>query len=324
MHKKNMLLSLCCLLCSTLLQGQTWKPSLKGERNFTSVFLTSPETAFAVYGYYDDNGIIKTTDAGSTWNETGKVRELTKHLGEGISLHDIFFVTPKTGFAVGSSGVILKTTDEGNTWKLIHAIKDPKKDNTLYSVHFIDENTGCTVGGNGILFITNDGGKKWNKIDLSALKVSTLNKVQFVSNQVAYACGLNGVIKTTDGGKTWQITSDIYTASTSANDLHFFDENSGFVLHSAGVVKTTDGGKTWQQLPLDLFRTSLYSCHFFNLQRGWIVGEGCYVAYTEDGGKSWKKQDIDRTKDLFSIHFATENAGIAVGYDGLILKYTKK
>ena len=59
------------------------------------------------------------------------------------------------GFAVGSSGTILKTTNSGTTWTILPS----RTTNNLYSVNFADTTTGYAVGDIGtILKTTNSGG----------------------------------------------------------------------------------------------------------------------------------------------------------------------
>ena len=61
------------------------------------------------------------------------------------------------GFAVGSSGVILRTTDGGLSWK---DQESPSRAN-LYAVTAVSPNEAIAVGELGTVLVTSDGGRKW-------------------------------------------------------------------------------------------------------------------------------------------------------------------
>jgi hypothetical protein len=58
------------------------------------------------------------------------------------------------GFAVGSSGTILKTTNSGSTWTTLPS----RTINNLYTVNFADTTIGFAVGENGTILNTNNSG----------------------------------------------------------------------------------------------------------------------------------------------------------------------
>jgi Secretion system C-terminal sorting domain/Photosynthesis system II assembly factor YCF48 len=80
---------------------------------------------------------------------------MTLSSGKPYGLSSISFPSPNMGFAVGSSGTILKTTNSGVTWTTLPS----RTINNLYAVNFADTTTGYTVGDTGtILNTTNSGG----------------------------------------------------------------------------------------------------------------------------------------------------------------------
>ena len=82
---------------------------------------------------------------------------------------------------------------------------------------------------------------KWEKIS----GYESLNSVCFVSTNIGYAVGLDGVIlKTTDAGITW---NKVQTSTLNAlNKLRFINSNVGFAVGENGtILKTIDGGDNW-------------------------------------------------------------------------------
>lgn len=85
------------------------------------------------------------------------------------NLHDVQFVSPDVGWAVGDRGVIWKTEDAGRTWRLQ---KSPV-DGSLQKVCFLTDRVGWIVGegmtaytriGYGVVLFTDDGGKRWREL----------------------------------------------------------------------------------------------------------------------------------------------------------------
>jgi len=61
-----------------------------------------------------ENTILKTTDGGETWvgsSERARVGETRNNL------ENIWFVSPTTGWVIGSFGTLLHTTDGGENWE---------------------------------------------------------------------------------------------------------------------------------------------------------------------------------------------------------------
>jgi len=52
---------------------------------------------------------------------------------------------------------------------------------------------------------------------------------------------------------------------------------------------------------------------FFDAKRGVVIGSGGTIIRTEDGGDSWKPIDINLKEWLYSIAFADDKTGYAVG-----------
>jgi hypothetical protein len=121
---------------------------------------------------------------------------------------DIWFIDPQTGWAVNSSGQIVKTTDGFQTYSV--QLHDPE----LYfrCIGFASANVGWagTLTAPKILFSTRDGGSTWNHVtNLPPNAPSAVCGLSVVNEDVVFMSGTNfpnrpaRMMKTTDGGATW-------------------------------------------------------------------------------------------------------------------------
>jgi len=78
-------------------------------------------------------------------------------LPQGNTLQDVSFIDTNNGFAVGSTGTILRTTDGGNNWDILTS----GTNDDFYGVSFVDANTGTVVGNFGAILRTTDAGNHW-------------------------------------------------------------------------------------------------------------------------------------------------------------------
>jgi len=83
--------------------------------------------------------ILKTTDAGETWQ--------AKSSGTEQRLYTIAFRDSLHGYAGGIRGTFIETDDGGETWKQSNFITDK----TIWNINFPSENTGYVVGTQGMI-----------------------------------------------------------------------------------------------------------------------------------------------------------------------------
>ncbi len=99
--------------------------------------------------------IIHTSDGGQSWAP----QDCTDH-GRGKELRSVWFVSSKSGCAVGDAGAIFITTNSGKKWQQVKS----GTEKALYAVCFTDKKNGWAVGEAGTILATTDGGKKWKKV----------------------------------------------------------------------------------------------------------------------------------------------------------------
>lgn len=288
-------------------QAERWRllttglPSkgLPGLSAITELAFVDPRNGWAV----TPNAVLRTTDAGYTWNEELEANE--------AYYHSVAFISATTGWIVGSEftdgavrPLILRTVDAGRVWHkcAVNAAGG------LRAVSFCNSAVGWTVGTHSILHST-DGGITWQQ-QFGTRSIRSLGGIACLGPRRAFAVGESGtLISTDDGGLTWRE----HDLGTSANLFRVrFAARDGWIVGTGGTVaRTIDQGVTWQLVPMDerLLLTDVYVAG----SRGWIVGSKGAVLRTKDGGTTWEQQKPLTSEDLFCLSFVNPHLGWAGG-----------
>ena len=130
--------------------------------------------------------------------------------GVGDNLYGVHFTNDNDGYVVdwgaSSGAVVLKTTDAGTNWNSTILANGA----FVFSVTSTNANNiyaaGCLSGGAaGAVFKSNNAGGNW--IYSSHPTTYGLYDVEFVDDQIGFACGwLGKIFKTTNGGNSWWST----------------------------------------------------------------------------------------------------------------------
>jgi photosystem II stability/assembly factor-like uncharacterized protein len=148
----------------------------------------------------------------------------------------------------------------------------------------------------------------------------SLNAVHFLDSLTGFAGGDNGtILKTTDGGANW---INIPGTTRDINTFKFFNRSLGFAAGKYIILKTTDGGNTWNSVYSNT-TTLLYGITFIDSMSWVAVGSSSdlprlKILKTTDCGSSWNLV-LAVGQPLNAVSFIG-NIGLAVGYNGLILK----
>ncbi|MEA3296714.1 MAG: YCF48-related protein [candidate division Zixibacteria bacterium] len=145
--------------------------------------------------------------------------------------------------------------------------------------------------------------------------------VDFVDQNNGWAVGREGIIvHTSDSGENWSVQDS--GAATILYGLHFMSPDTGWVVGTSGkVLRTFNGGAAW--LDTVISERVFTDVFFLDRCRGWVVGDSVIIS-TTDGGRNWRTYDAHTgpVPLLYSMAFADENHGWAVGFEGAIL-YTE-
>jgi photosystem II stability/assembly factor-like uncharacterized protein len=259
--------------------------------------------------------VVRTTDGGSTWN-TFMVD----------SIGTLLFLYAKTAsecIAVGTDGM-WKSINGGETWQKILP-KGSDKFRPLVRVVFKSQQEGYAQSSWGNVLRTTDGGSTWEErtpltvID-SALYLS-LN-ILLLGNDL-YVSVDNKIVVSNDSGFSWNIVS---TMQSSIFRLVNLGTKMFCTLDSGEILCSYDSCKSWKVVAK--FDGVLTDMSFADTTHGWACGVGGSIVSTTDGGLSWIKEirgaagdSTLRGYNLFGISATDTNTVIAVGTDGLVLRF---
>lgn len=320
----------------------TWSNPLPQGAPIDDVQFTSDTTAFAVTA---GGGILRTTDAGTTWLSRYAIQD------QGFAtLNGMSFVDDDHGWVVGRAR-ILHTDDGAASW----VDQTPKGFvYDLFDVAFTSPSHGVAVGATGRILVTHDGGENWDPATHPAGS-TFFRAVAFASDKVGWAGGDDGTaVATTDGGDTWELLTttfddDIQRASPAGTgvafatrtevhvwngtgwtreltadtilDLELTSLDDGLALYADGgdsvLGEWTAGTLSTTTLTLDLPPQAVARRAGRTLLGGWW---GSLYA-TDDGtlfDDARAKVDLPDDAQLLDVSFAGDR-GVAVGFEGLVV-----
>jgi photosystem II stability/assembly factor-like uncharacterized protein len=220
---------------------------------------------------------------------------LAAPLRQDARLHDVCFVDPQWGWAVGDRGTIWHTEDGGRSW----ALQETGAGCPLYSVDFLNRQDGCAVGGyahpythtgTGVVLSTRDGGRTWRPIVHSVLPI--LKKVRFFNEKQGWAIGCSsaaapsGLFVTESGGRSWNPLPGEKGAGWTAGDL-LAPHNGALAGQDGAAAEVRNGRISPAQTPRFGLR-GLAGIRLVPPYYGWLIGDGGLVMLTRDLGHTWQ------------------------------------
>ncbi len=288
-----------------------------------------------------------TPEGGTPDNEERPGWNSTSAPEAGSRYDDLWFVSPKIGWAVNSDGQILHTNDGGASW--VQQFRTPMMGTRavyLRCTSFANDQRGWvgTLNENYRMFQTADGGTTWTLVsNLPENSPLAICGLYAVSEKVIYASGTNfpyqryptGVLKSSDSGKTWT-AFNMEAYASNLIDIFFFNEQKGLVVGGFSakddpdyadvipvVLGTEDGGQTWSNRVANLdFQPGEWGwkIYFVNDQVGYVSLESFdrgAILKTTDGGQTWARYSINDQQgnaNLEGIGFITETRGWVGGW----------
>lgn len=226
--------------------GITWTPQDPNtDYPLHDVCAIDPSQAVAVGAYYFNGHaiVMRTTDGGSSWQQTLETT-VTDPSYERTVLLSVDFADATHGWAVGEHdtlaggqrGSVYVTTDGGATWTM----QDAGTAGVMLGVEAIDSTHACAVGWSGVTRTT-DGGSTWSNPGIG----SKLRDVDFVDATHGWAVGdYMEFLRTTDGGATWADISSGWDVS-AYDVVEFTDALHGWIgTSSARLTDTSNGGSS--------------------------------------------------------------------------------
>ncbi|MCX6134779.1 MAG: YCF48-related protein [Ignavibacteriales bacterium] len=255
----------------------------------------------------DQGSIMKTTNAGATWQ--------VLRSGVTVTLYGLSFINSTTGMAVGAAGTVLRTTDGGVSWRQLKI----GTSNRLLSIAFINATTGTLVGDAGSIYRTTDGGFNW--VLQYGAPSTTLNFVNFLNANEGTIVGAGGtILRTANGGASWN--RQYSGVDVELDGVSFFSSAVGTAVGEIGtILRTEDGGVTWNAQQSGT-RDHLRAVASSDFAIGTIGADNGTVLRTTDGGKSWNAHGKYTTAWFAAISFTNPNVGTIAGSFGEVYRTT--
>jgi photosystem II stability/assembly factor-like uncharacterized protein len=238
--------------------------------------------------------------------------------GVSDDLHDVTFVSPTVGWAVGDHNTILKTTDGGGSWQ--RQVERREAGPEFREVTMVNPDQGWVRARNELLY-TSNGGQAWRPVSLTGI-TNSLGAGAVVGQsrfQLYVPAGTTApaLARTDDGGNTWTTVARSLPFGNNVGFLHFTDPQRGWMIGATqlippvyGLAMTEDGGSTWRTVDQTANRSQ--KLQFVNPSTGWVLGEdGTTILATTTGGARWDRQvtPLLRVQELTDLHFVNEPVG---------------
>ncbi|MDI6766712.1 MAG: T9SS type A sorting domain-containing protein [Bacteroidota bacterium] len=274
-------------------------------------------------------GILKSTDAGMTWNQTG----LTWTYPEITAIQKIVInpLNPQTIFTATSEGVY-KSTNAGSSWIRSNSVlmamdiaMSPNDTSMLVASH-----GSLNSSPNPGLYKTTNAGASWFQL-ISGLPTTNFGRTALTISQsipsIIYAGisdggsgGMLGLYKSTNSGSNWILVNNANYVGTQGwyNNviaLHPTDPNT---IYCAGIDihKSTDGGVTLPEISGYAVHVDHHAIAFEPTNPSIVYfGTDGGVYKTTNGGQSWINCNSGFITTQFYPGFANafDDSTIAIG-----------
>ncbi len=258
----------------TVDQGKNWTTVYESDDGLNFIYDISINKEGRIYAVYEkfnntSGGLLFSDNLGEYWFNLNMQNVGTPHT--------VHFLNNEVGFIGCADAEIWKTVDGGQSWDK----KFSSNYSAFRSIVFLDDQIGFAGGGRvnqTLEYKTTDGGETWTGISFPSVNV---NKIQFTSPTVGYACSNYKISKTTNAGQSW-IALDTPDAPSGYNTIHFPTDSIGFLAtldyldggwdYGSTIYKTEDGGQTWQLQEVDADQLYAIGSIGFYQEYGYMYG----------------------------------------------------
>ncbi len=210
--------------------GGSWTLVALVPRTLRSVTFATATVGYAVG---DGGTVLKTIDAGASWQAVTRADALdltrVRCVDAGLCL-----------FTTSTGATILRTSDGAVTYSQVTAAASP-----IRAIAFVSATRAVAAGDGGVTVLSDDAGLTWRTTS-SALPTLTA-AITARTGTFAYATSAAAISLTSDGGATWRSVGIPTPRGISA--AAFADATTGYVQDDGGTLRrTVNGGASWQIL----------------------------------------------------------------------------
>jgi photosystem II stability/assembly factor-like uncharacterized protein len=306
------------LTSTNVLDAQWVQQASNSHENLTDVVMLDSQKAIAIG---DRNGILRTTDAGTTWVNQ------TIHLSAVFHWNAISFVDSLNGGIVGDQ-TVWSTTDGGMSWKPLTVPVRQK----ILSILCPGAGQFYVGTDSGWVYNTADTGRTWTGEKISAWPIRSLFTYRAPIVGVSkfaltpYSLCTQFVIPPPSWSE--KILPPFQALGSEAFDGEFCSGGgSGFIVGVGGdfisvpvVLRKSMSDTTWSHASTGISG--------FGALRGvsapsanviYVSGAQGMIYKSTNGGDAWLESLAPTKRNLNAIYFFDEKHGLAVGDSGVIL-----
>ncbi|MBS1517316.1 MAG: hypothetical protein JSS91_04445 [Bacteroidetes bacterium] len=309
-------------LYKTTNQGLTW----------TNIASVPANTYYSLHAF-DENKIIlgtssrriiRTTDAGATWNVDTIFSAATNVQFLGMEFKDA-----NTGYVIGNPNFFAYTTNAGTSWNASTHSSIRGQRAIVY-----DAGTVWTAGDYEYVYRSTNNGVNWDSV-----KFYDNSNPNQPSPFIIYGIGANGndlivtgasgqLTTSNDGGASWRNKNySVGVSSTYSsiwmNDI-LIDPKIWVGGNSGGMLYSSNGGTNWTSQTTS-HSTTIFKIDFVNSATGYIAGGNAFaglgeMSKTTDGGATWTYLALPSplsTYQLNTVDFVNATTGWTGGTAGL-------
>ncbi len=289
--------------------GNSWTVSNIGLINTTvSPFAVNDSIIFAG----STNGLIMSTDNGSTWSLTSN----ESAIGAMIVSGNVIFTSD-------GEGTVLRSTNNGNAWDSIFLPLNPHPQfpcNFVTSFAMVGDSLFAGTSGN--IFLSTDMGNTWVQSGNGLLGPAEGYIISIVTNGTTLFAGGDDdeFYRSTDEGNDWVLsTSGLPKPGDDEINALIVSNNSIFAgMFINGVFRSTDGGESWELENGGLIDRGISS---FATYENYLFAGSPYIGgvfLSSDDGATWKSVNTGLTDtDIGALAVFGTNLFAGTGNSGV-------
>lgn len=279
--------------------GSSWKNLSQGRTGtFVDIAVVDASIAFAAFvgGPGEPDGLLRTSDAGASWQE---VVGLVKHPARALFSSGV-------GLLVGGAE-ISRSTDDASTWTDI----SPGVSVDFQGAVILDANNFVVCGSGGRVVRTENAGTSWTDVIIEESGSERFFDVRrFPATDTLVMVGEARSFRSTNRGLSWErINLEAHAVATANENLA--------VAVGSEILRTVNGGQTWTivQVPSQPLR----AVSFAGSKHVVAVGGSGYLLESLDGGVNWNEVELGMSSKLGTVTLESEQLHLIGGTAGMVL-----